>query len=451
MRNTLILLVIALALGAYVYFYEIKGGQKREKQKEYAAKLVHFEKDSVEQIQIKSPFEKFVFHRSANGWDIAEPVQTGADDSPINTLLTSLKNAKKERSFSIGPSEKDQYGVGNRATRIVLSLMNGQKDSLILGNNSNIGSNVYAAKVDTQVHLTAATVKTNANKSLFDWRDKKAIHFDKSNVREFTLKNRHGRFTFKKDGNQWKITEPIETDGEKSKIDAVLNKLDFGRIKSVVAEKAGRLSEYDLYRPAYEIELFLGPEKAKKRVMFSKLEENQAFGKDGVRPHIFTVDSNFIKPLAPNLFNFRDKQVVTFDKNQVDRLNLLYDGQLYRLSKDTSDTWKDDSGRKAKTFNVNSVLNAFKNLEAERFVKENPRYLMPYGLVNPEGKVEVFAGDDKLAELDIGYQKGDIVYIRNPRKDAVMAIKPDKLDQLFPEQDEIIQPVKKEAEETDSE
>ena len=33
-KGTLILLIVCLALGAFVYFYEIKGGEEREKAKQ---------------------------------------------------------------------------------------------------------------------------------------------------------------------------------------------------------------------------------------------------------------------------------------------------------------------------------------------------------------------------------------------------------------------------------
>jgi hypothetical protein len=42
-RGTLILLVVGLLLGGYVYFYEIKGGEKREKAKEAENQVWKFE------------------------------------------------------------------------------------------------------------------------------------------------------------------------------------------------------------------------------------------------------------------------------------------------------------------------------------------------------------------------------------------------------------------------
>ena len=62
MRKTLILLLIAIGLASYVYFYEIEGGKTREKEKEIAEKLFHFEKDSINQIIISGQGFTYPIH-----------------------------------------------------------------------------------------------------------------------------------------------------------------------------------------------------------------------------------------------------------------------------------------------------------------------------------------------------------------------------------------------------
>ncbi len=440
MRNTIILLIIAAALGAYVYFYEIKGEEKRKEQEQYEKQLMHFEQDSVTAIEIKSAGGDFVMQKSRDGWRIEEPVSTGADNAPINSLLRSLSGAEKKRTFHITPEELTRYGLGMGALKVKLTMNDGSSDSLFFGAKSSVGNNIYVNKLDTLVYMTSANIKNNAEKSLFDWRDKKTVHFDKNRIRTFTLTNPQGQFTFVKEDGEWKLSQPIETNADPSKVDAVLNKLANGSIKSVESERAGNnLARFGLHRPAYRIDLYAGKEKAKSSVAFSKLSENRSYGKDAVRPHVFTVDSNYIDPLDKSLYDFRDRSIVAFDKNRADRINLLYDGMLVRLQKDTSGSWFTEDSVKAKSWKVNSVLNTLKNLKAERFVKEDPRYLMPFGLVNPGGKIEVFASDNKLAELNIGNQEGDFVYVQNPARKPVVTIRKSKLDQLFPKEDQLLE------------
>lgn len=447
MRKTVILVLIAIALGAYVYFYEIKGGEQREREKDRAEKLFDFEKDSINYISITSPKGKFAFSKTMDGWQIEQPVQTGADDSPINSLLRSLNTSKKSRTLAIEPGEKEQFGLGGRAIRINFKDENGENREISIGDKTNVGSNIYVALTDTVVHIVPQTLKTNANKSLFDWRDKKAVHFDKNGVREFSLTNPEGRFTFTKEGADWKITRPIETKAEKSSVDAVLNKLQNGRIKSVVDEQGNNLAKYNLRNAAFDIEMLTGPEKAKTSIAFSRVEDNISYGKDGVRPHVFTVDSNFIKPFTKDLFGFRDKKIIGFDDDKVTRINLSHNNEPMRFYKDTADVWYHDSGSKAKKWKINSLLSTIRNLKAEKFVEEDPHYFMNYGLVNPESRIEIYGENELIAELNLGYIKNGLVYTYNPRNKPLVAIKEEKLKDLFPPLDDLLEEVKTEEEE----
>ena len=82
--KTLILFLILAALGSYVYFYEIKGGEERDKIAELEEKLFIFEKDSVVAIEIRSIFSQFNFSKTDEIWKIEKPVETGGDKSTID-------------------------------------------------------------------------------------------------------------------------------------------------------------------------------------------------------------------------------------------------------------------------------------------------------------------------------------------------------------------------------
>jgi len=82
-RNTLILAVIVAALGAFLYFYEIRGGEERAEAEDAAKRL--FQGISAEEIEsialLASGGERVRLERSERGWRITEPVQFPADPS----------------------------------------------------------------------------------------------------------------------------------------------------------------------------------------------------------------------------------------------------------------------------------------------------------------------------------------------------------------------------------
>lgn len=437
MRNTIILVLIAAALGAYVYFYEIKGGEERDAQKELAEKLITVEKDSIDTFTIHDFEKTFQFRKVEDGWQIIQPVKTDAEESTVNSFLSSLTSAKKTRSFAVKDTDKSSYGLQNAGIRIRVQAKNGAVDSVILGDKTSIGSNMYVTKGDTMVSISPISLKNNAQKSLFSWRDKRAIHFNKDEVRAVNLKTKQGSFSFEKDGSDWKLIKPLETKADNNEVTSVLNKLDFGRIKSVEAEEAGNPARFNLSKPAYKIELFSGSEKSKSTVMFSAVEDNKAYGKDEVRPHIFTVDSTFMKPFNKTLFDFRDKDLVDFNRNSINRINLLNNGELLMFSKDTSDRWQIDSGEPIKNYKINDLVSEVERLKVDGFVAENPGYLLPYGLSNPKGRLELFAGDSKEIELEFGNSKNEKTYVRNPRSGQVVFVEDSKLEKILLTMDDV--------------
>ncbi len=443
MRKTIILFLVAVALGAYVYFYEIKGGEARKKEKETAEKLFDFNKDSVDFIEIHSPHGHFIFRKSEDGWLIEQPVKTDADKTPITSLLSNLSSAKKSRTFTVKKADLAQYGLGSGALTVEFKGKNRLQGKVRFGEKTSVGSNVYVNTGDTTVALVPEYIKTGANKSLFDWRDKKALHFKKDQIRQITLTNPKGKFVFEKSGSIWNIRKPFKTKADKSTVEAILNKLDYGRIKEVVAEQTDHLKRFGLNKPAYDISLLSGAEKARLHVAFSKVKENAAYGKDDARPHIFKVDSNFIKPFRKGLFDFRDKNVVEFNKGAADSVVMFYRDSLVSVHKDSTASWRLADGRKVKGWKISNVLSDLKNLKAKKFVSENGLNLKRFGLDKPRGQIQVISKKKVLALLMIGRETGkDLVYAYNPLSQKVVAIERNKRDRLFPKKQDLIEKTK---------
>ncbi|WP_456440349.1 DUF4340 domain-containing protein [Caldithrix abyssi] len=446
MRNTIILAVIAIALAAYVYFVEIKGGEQKKKEKEIAEKLFNVKKDSIDHIIIEKNGTTFEFVKKDDVWQIVRPIQTLADESPINSVLYSLSNTKKIRTFKAEGKDLATYGLGAQCIKVVFSGKGVAEQWVKIGDRTPVGANVFVTKDDSIVAIVASSIKNTMDKSLFDWRDKKAIHFKKDQIKEFTLKNRYGKFHFVKEGNNWKLTEPVEARGDNGNINSILNKLEFGRIKSVAAETPEHLSEYGLTAPAIRIELFSGMEKAKLGVSFSRLKGNRAYGKDDSRPHIFEVDSFFVKPFKKKLYDLRDKYIAKFNRNKAQRIKLLFNSELMIFEKDSSNNWALSTGEKAKNYKISNLISHLNNLKVARFVDDHPKNLKKYGLDMPRGLVEVYNdNDEKILELLVGKDRNeDEFYAQVPEQKSVVTFKKSSLKDIFPEKEDLIEKPKEE-------
>jgi hypothetical protein len=409
--KTAALFVILVIIAAYVYFYEIKGGEEKEKQKQAEEKILVFEPDSVQKIEIRSVFKQFEFTRSDDGWEIQKPLKTAGDKSAIDGILNSLKNMTKVREFKIKTGEQPQYGLVGRSVLVILGMKNGTRDSVRFGDATPVGNNVFAGKGDSTVFTVASYVKTGVDKDLFDWRDKSVAKVKLEDIREFRLKNPKGEFTLNKNGNDWMITSPISDKADNSTANTILRKFESGKVKSIVSETYTDPAEFRLKNPPYIVDLYIGEAKARKEVIFSDVKENTANGKDDSRPYVFTVDSTFINDLDKSLFDLRLKTIANFEQSKIDSVTIWQRDSLYIFSKDTSNSWVYDDSQKVKQWKVSSLLSYLKNLRAEKFLMDNVSNPRKYGLNNPDVIAKVYQ-DGKLA---------DEIHLANPSVDQHVA------------------------------
>jgi len=394
--KTLGMLGILVVLAAYVYFYEIKGGEEREKEQAAAEKIIDFEPDSVQRIDIRSVLNQFVFERSGDDWRIIEPVRTGADKSTIDGMLNALKNMKKVRQFTVKESEKKDFGLVGRSSLVIFEYKNGSHDTLRFGDATPVGGNVFVSRDDTLVYTVASHLKNNVTKDLFDWRNKSIAIVKESDVREFRIKNTKGSLRLVREGADWQFLAPKEVKADNISVNALLRKFENGKAKSIVSEALENPRTYNLSQPVYEIELFLGESKARKQIILSKLADNVSYVKDDSRPQVMTVDSLFIRDIDKTFFDLRDKKIVRFDKDATDSVVVMQGDSVLSFSRDTSNTWLLNGAQPVYEWKMNSLLNSVNNLQAEKFLAENAEPDSRYGLNAPQRTI-------------LCYQKGALI------------------------------------------
>ena len=117
------------------------------------------------------------------------------------------------------------------------------------------------------------------------------------------------------------------------------------------------------------------------------------------------MDSLFLKDLNKSLFDFRDKKIFTFNKDDVDKVVVHQADSTVTMLKDTSDSWSFSSGETLKDWKMNSVINNINNLAAKKFVQENTKSTSKYGLNKPERKVQLFGNNKLIVETLFGEKR----------------------------------------------
>jgi hypothetical protein len=180
-RTTLIFILLALGLGGFVYFSEIRGASVREETKEQKQKIFSFGKDDVQSLTVKTKKLTLNLERSPESsnskWVIKSPTSEPANDAIVSYLMDLLVKGKSNSTLSTPAKELGEFALDQPPATINITLKNGQSHQLILGKSNFNGRFLYAqtdpaAKPDGNVNvLLVSTDFANAvNRDLSEWQ-----------------------------------------------------------------------------------------------------------------------------------------------------------------------------------------------------------------------------------------------------------------------------------------
>jgi hypothetical protein len=179
-RTTLILILLALGLGGFVYFYEIRGATVREEIKEQKQQIFSFAADDVQSLTIKTKKLTLNLERNPENnpkWLIKSPISAPANDAIVSYLMDLLVKGNSNRTLSTSAKELGDFALAQPQATINITLKNRQSHQLILGKPNFNGRFLYAqtdpaTKPDgnTNVLLVSTDFANAVNRELSEWK-----------------------------------------------------------------------------------------------------------------------------------------------------------------------------------------------------------------------------------------------------------------------------------------
>ena len=148
LRNTIILIVVALLLGGYVYFFEIKGDKEGETSAGDAAiTMIDVSLDEVVELVVRDgPATMRVFlSEDGRTWMLDQPEKTEADADQVRRAIAHIVGATA--SLSLDRKEAGNladFGLENRAVEVTVRTSDGDAVVLLVGERNPRGTQYYA-------------------------------------------------------------------------------------------------------------------------------------------------------------------------------------------------------------------------------------------------------------------------------------------------------------------
>jgi len=373
LRTFLGLLVILVALGAYLYFVESKrtpgdAGPAKEK-------VFTVESDKIEEISITAESgEQTTLRKTGTEWQMVAPVTARPDSAEVSGITTNLSTLEIQSVVDEKPADLKEYGLADPRIEVAFTT-GGQRHTLQIGQKTPPGSDLYAKRADDpKVFLIPSYLDSTFNRKPFDLRDKAAIRVDrdKLDAMEVVTPKRTVRFT--KANNEWQMTSPTAGRADYSAVESLTGRLAGLQMKSIAAAEGADLKKFGLEKPVATVRIGTGSSQATLEIG-GKAEEGSVYARDASRPLVFTIDGTVLDDLQKDPFEYRQKDLFDARSFNSTRVEVVRAGQTHAFEKTKTknkdgqeeEKWRQVSpqARDADQAKVESLLSSITGAQAQ--------------------------------------------------------------------------------------
>jgi hypothetical protein len=438
-KTTGILFLVAAALAAFVYFYEIRGEEgRREAEKRI---LAGFEAADVEAIAVTSSDGTPVrAERRDDRWEIVEPLVFPGDDFAFDSMAAALAQITGETAIE-DPQEAPVYGLDADEREVRFSA-SGEEHALRVGDKTPVGSNSYVSVVGGDGVYTVPTYRVNSFAKAFDdLREKRVLDFDREAVSRIDASWPDGRVVLERGDAGWKVVQPVTGPADVETVEDLLSDLSFLRA-SGFADDPPPDEETGLDRPAFAVRLSgsaSGEDGEAWEVALaigSRADESSRLAR-GARTTLYRISEDRLADFPTDVTAYRDRKLAAFEASDAKRLDILFHSAGGESVAITAERSEDGWTSRPESFapgKVVALVDALSNLRARDIASESmrPEELEETALSPANAIFTVFgelpAGAEEgeapqLAEVHLGILRGtDGIFAQRAGDDTVFVL-----------------------------
>ncbi len=467
-KGTFVLVIACLALGSFLYFYEIKGGEQRKKEEQAEKQFWKLEGKDIRQIDLISSSQHISAARKGEtDWAITVPRSLEADSDELSRLANSASSLQRDSVLDLNVTDPAKFGLSPARFRLKFKTKDGKDYGIDFGNNNPTGNSTYAAVLGSStVYLVPAAAASAFDKKLDDLRNHEVLSFDQPEAQSLNLKSSSGDLRLVKDSNdRWWIEGTQRIAADSPAVRGILNALSLGRIKEFLAGDASDYANLGLEKALVEASVTYGKNKAIKRLVIgspksaivrkggkeiagedtrpeasgTEPSSSQLYlAKDESRADLFFVEKDVVDKLLKTADELRDKALASFQRWDIDSISLSNSKGNFVFSKRGGEWFLGDKGKKAKWDAVNGILDAVEK-PVQRLI-DNPSAFSTYGLDKPAIRVLLKQGNTVAAECALGKAAKDGFYAQLKGDPSVKVADPESYEKLDKSESDLVEP-----------
>jgi hypothetical protein len=272
--------------------------------------LVTVGASDVEKMEYTADDQKVVLARNEDrNWELLEPIKEPADNMETNDLIADLTNIKATEFMD---EEKEEFGLADPQVAVKLWKKDVEQPiTVAIGAKNEAGDLIYARNMDgTPVTINASDLD-KAKKSLFDFRDKVLVTFDKRDVEKLSVRYGDNELVVAQQDETWRAEKPERfTIGNQGDIDSLVWAINYLKMEEIVeGEKPEDLSTYGLDKPRAEFTVALADEKSIGPFLVGNSKDGNVYVMTAEKPGVYLIKDSMLDDMKRELGDILDKSL----------------------------------------------------------------------------------------------------------------------------------------------
>lgn len=241
--------------------------------------------------------------------------------------------------------------------------------------------------------------------------------------------------TLVKEKDTWQMTEPFTSRADEGEVSGITTNLATLEIQRVVEENPKDLSSYGLAEPRIVVAFKTSGSDTERRLMIGSRTPTggDLYAKRDADPRVFLISSYLDTTFDRQPFDLRDKSILKFDRDKVDRLEIMREGGRVEAVKDGLDWMLTHPVKvKADYSIVEGIVSRLHSAQMKSVVTEDASQaeLRKWGLEKPAVTATVAAGSSRATLAIGGSTPENDVYVRDLSTSRVVTAASDLLDEV---------------------
>jgi hypothetical protein len=390
-------------------------------------RVLDFMTGDLAKIDVQRGNDKFSLEQVKDTWQLSSPVKVEADQAAANKLAGDL-GRMEVADFVANEAKKEDleklYGLAKPEVSATVSFTTKDKKPQTLEVGKQRGDKPeYFAKLASlpAIFVVKKELRDALDQSSLAYRPKQLWNIKAEDIAELHLQKEGQNEQLKRDGSEWRITEPFQATALPNQVDKIVKALAAPNCVRFETHIAKELKTYGLDKPHLRVALVelsgrskngaedpnkndtpkkdetKPTEKPKEHVLLigqpTAAGAPTRFAKLGDAEAVFVVDQTVTGPLDQSALDLLDRSILRLDPKSIVRIQSNAGGAMLTLDRD-KETWQVQSGQvspfTADKEVMDGLLKLLSNLKAEKFAAYGSQVnVTEYGLDKPTATITI--------------------------------------------------------------